>query len=142
MIRNIIDARFGHLIGRLLTGFAREEFLNDTYRLIPLAVVKTRRAHNGVDGLLRVGRQNAVGKNARHVLSPFHITRFLQSSQGCGDPRLHIGHIIVPSRFAGNFQSRIRSRQPQLSQVLNRPPNLLNLFNAQLGLIQQNEMLA
>ena len=140
MVADIIDPRFRHLVIGLLAASARKEFLDNPHCIFLPFPVETCGRPYFLNCLLSCFRANAVGKNSRHILSAFQIAGIFQSRDCRGYPGFDFRNAVIPARFASNLQCRIRYRGTESGKLLDRLPNLLNLFEGEFGLIEKNKV--
>ena len=77
----------------------------------------------------------------RHIVSPDEISPLLERRQRCPHPSLDIQDRVVPSCLPRNLECRTADPGPLPGHALHSRPNLLNLADAELRLIEQDKML-
>ena len=140
MVADIIDPRFRYLVIGLLATSARKELLDNPHSIFLPFPVETCGCPYFLNRLLSCFRPNAVGKDSRHILATFQIAGIFQGRDCGGYPSFDFRNAVIPPCFACNLQCRIRYRGTESGKFLNRLPNLLNLFEGEFGLIEQNKV--
>ena len=77
----------------------------------------------------------------RHVVPPLDVPASLQSGQRGPDTGLNVVNRVVPPGLPGNFQSRTAHPVAMPGEIPHGFPYLLYLTDAQLCLIEHDEML-
>ena len=74
-------------------------------------------------------------------MDPFQVSGLLQCSNGSGNARLQLLHLVVPSCLPRDLQGRIGYALPLPGHRLHRLPYFADLVDIDLRLVQQDKML-
>ena len=139
-VGEVVDTRLclGILCARYV--FLRYERLDYSHRILHLFFVEERRRGDALAGLVHVAHGDARSIDMRHVVAALNVAALFQGGNGCPHTSLYVGHRIVPSCLSGYLKGRTLQARLVVCEPLYGLPYLLYLADAQLCLVEQNEM--
>ena len=75
-----------------------------------------------------------------NVVAAYQIAALLQCRQGSAHTCFYVSHLIVPACLSGYLQRRTTHSVTLFGLPFHRIPHLVNLADAELRLVQQNEV--
>ena len=120
--------------------FLRYERLDYSHRILHFFFVEERRRGDALTGLVHVAHGDARGIDMRHVVAALNVAALFQGGKGCPHACLYVRDRIVPSCLSGYLKGRALQARLVVRGFLHGLPHLLYLADAQLCLVEQNEM--
>ena len=140
-VGQVVHAAFGLGATALGGGPRADKRLDDACRLFARLLVKKWREHQLAARLVHGFYGNARCKNVRRIAAPLYEAGILKSRDGRLNAGFNVFHAVAPSGLPGNVQWRAAHLAPFCRKVLDGLPHLLYLADAELGLVEQDEML-
>ena len=137
----IVDTRLSLSILRLCDMFLRDKRLDDAHGFLHFFVVKEQRRGDALACFIHTLHGDACGIDMRHIVAALQIACLFECGDGCTHTCLNVGHGVVPTRLARNLERRAAGLHALSGHILHGLPHLLYLADAQLCLVEQNEML-
>ena len=120
---------------------ARNQRLDDPDGVLPPPVVEQGRFRDAAARLVHVPDHDAGGEDVRDVVAAAHVAGLLQGGDGGPHAGLDVRHLVVPARLPRDFEGAAGHLRALAGEGLDGAPDLLDFAQAQLGLVEQDEVL-